>query len=92
MFMLMGYSPELSQVVYRVGDSVTNIISPMMSFFVLIIAFFKKYDKNAGMGTIISMMLPYTIAFFIVWSLLLIVWIKLGLPLGPGVSMFYPGG
>jgi aminobenzoyl-glutamate transport protein len=93
MFMLMGYSPELSQVVYRIGDSVTNIISPMMSFFVLIIAFFKKYDKDAGMGTIISMMLPYTIGFFIVWSLLLIAWVKLGLPLGPGIGIYYtPAG
>jgi aminobenzoyl-glutamate transport protein len=92
MFMLMGYSPELSQVVYRIGDSVTNIISPMMSFFVLIIAFFQRYDKNAGMGTIISLMLPYTVGFFIVWTILLILWIKLGIPLGPGVSLFYPAG
>ncbi len=91
MFMLMGYSPELSQVVYRIGDSVTNIISPMMSFFVLIIAFFQRYDNKAGMGTIISLMLPYTIGFFIIWTLLLIAWIKLGLPLGPGVSLYYPG-
>jgi aminobenzoyl-glutamate transport protein len=92
MFMLMGYSPELSQVVYRIGDSVTNIISPMMSFFVLIIAFFQKYDKNAGMGTIISLMLPYTFGFFIVWTILLLMWIKLGLPLGPGVGLYYPAG
>jgi aminobenzoyl-glutamate transport protein len=92
MFMLMGYSPELSQVVYRIGDSVTNIISPMMSFFVLIIAFFQRYDKKAGMGTIISLMLPYTIGFFIMWTILLIAWIKLGLPLGPGVSLYYPAG
>lgn len=90
MFMLMGFSPELSQVVYRIGDSVTNVISPMMSFFVLIIAFFQRYDKNAGMGTIISLMLPYTIGFFIVWTILLIVWIKLGIPLGPGVGLYYP--
>ncbi|MBN1599261.1 MAG: AbgT family transporter [Bacteroidales bacterium] len=89
MFMIMGYSPELSQVVYRIGDSVTNIISPMMSFFVLIIAFFQKYDKNAGMGTIISTMLPFSIGFFIIWTILLIIWIKLGLPLGPGVSLHY---
>ena len=92
MFMLMGYSPELSQVVYRIGDSVTNIISPMMSFFVLIIAFFQRYDKNAGMGTIISLMLPYAFGFFIIWTILLIVWIKLGIPLGPGVGLYYPAG
>ncbi len=89
MFMLMGYSPELSQVVYRVGDSVTNIISPMMSFFALIIAYFQKYDKNAGIGTIISTMMPYTIGFFLIWTILLIVWIWLGIPLGPGVETYY---
>jgi len=89
MFMLMGYSPELSQVVYRIGDSVTNIISPMMSFFALIIAYFYKYDKNAGIGTIIATMIPYTFAFFLLWSVLIIAWVLLGLPLGPGVDMYY---
>jgi len=89
MFMLLGYSPELSQVVYRIGDSVTNIISPMMSFFALIIAFIQKYEKNAGIGTVIATMLPYTFAFFIVWSLLLIGWLLLGLPLGPGAGIYY---
>lgn len=89
MFMIMGYSPELSQVVYRIGDSVTNVISPMMSFFVLIIAFFRKYDKKAGMGTIIATMVPYTIVFMIAWILLLGVWIELGIPLGPGAGTDY---
>lgn len=90
-FMLMGYSPELSQAVFRIGDSVTNIISPMMSFFALIIAFFQKYDKDSGIGTIISTMLPYSIIFFIVWSLLLIVWIYFKIPLGPDSPLFYEG-
>jgi aminobenzoyl-glutamate transport protein len=89
MFMLLGYSPELSQAVYRIGDSVTNIISPMMSFFALIIVYFEKYDKNAGIGTLISTMLPYSVAFFILWTLLLIVWVLLGLPLGPGAGLYY---
>jgi aminobenzoyl-glutamate transport protein len=88
-FMLLGYSPELSQAVFRVGDSITNIVSPMMSFFALIIVYFQKYDKNAGIGTIIATMLPFTIAFFIGWTALLIVWILFGLPLGPGVPLFY---
>jgi aminobenzoyl-glutamate transport protein len=88
-FMLLGYSPELSQVVYRIGDSVTNVISPMMSFFALIIAFFQKYDKSAGIGTVVSVMIPYSIAFFIVWTLLLMGWIKLGFPLGPGAGLYY---
>ena len=86
MFMLMGYSPELSQAVYRVGDSVTNIISPMMSFFALIIVYFEKYEKKSGIGTLISTMLPYSIAFFVVWMALLILWVWIGLPLGPGAG------
>ncbi|MDT8393235.1 MAG: AbgT family transporter [Bacteroidales bacterium] len=91
MFMLMGYSPELSQVVYRIGDSVTNIISPMMSFFALIIAYFQKYDSKSGIGTIVATMLPYSIVFFIVWTLLLIAWLYLGIPLGPEAGIYYHG-
>ncbi|MCK5137095.1 MAG: AbgT family transporter [Bacteroidales bacterium] len=89
MFMIMGYSPELSQVVYRIGDSVTNVISPMMSFFALIIAFIHKYDPKAGIGTIIATMVPYSIAFLLVWILLLIGWLLLGLPLGPDAGIHY---
>ncbi|MDO9633495.1 MAG: AbgT family transporter [Paludibacter sp.] len=88
-FMLLGYSPELSQAVYRVGDSVTNIISPMMSYFALIIVFYQKYDKKGGIGTIIATMLPYSVAFFIAWTLLLIIWIWIGIPLGPEAGLFY---
>ena len=91
-FMLLGYSPELSQAVYRVGDSVTNIISPMMSFFALIIVYFQKYQKEAGFGTIVGNMLPYSIAFFIGWIALLIAWILLGLPLGPEAPQLYNVG
>ncbi len=89
MFMIMGYSPELSQVVYRIGDSVTNIISPMMSFFALIIVYFQKYDPKAGIGTIIATMLPYTIIFTIAWVILLVIWLLIGLPLGPGAGIHY---
>jgi aminobenzoyl-glutamate transport protein len=88
-FMLLGYSPELSQAVFRVGDSITNIVSPVMSYFALIIVYYQKYDKNAGIGTIIATMLPFTIAFFIGWTLLLVVWILFELPLGPGVPLYY---
>lgn len=91
MFMLLGYSPELSQAVFRVGDSVTNIISPMMSFFALILVYFEKYDNKSGIGTLISTMVPYTVVFFIVWSLLLIGWTLLNIPLGPGAGIYYPG-
>lgn len=89
MFMLLGYSPELTQVVYRIGDSITNLISPMMSFFALIIAFFQKYDSKTGIGTVVATMLPYSIVFFIAWTILLIVWILLGLPLGPDAGLYY---
>jgi aminobenzoyl-glutamate transport protein len=88
-FMILGYSPELAQATFRVGDSITNVISPMMSFFALIIVYFQKYDSKAGIGTLIATMLPYTIVFFIGWTLLLIAWVLLNLPLGPGVSLFY---
>lgn len=89
MFMLLGYSPELSQAVFRIGDSVTNLISPMMSFFALIIVYFEKYDSKSGIGSIIATMLPYSIAFFVAWTLLIIVWIWLGLPLGPEAGLYY---
>lgn len=89
MFMLLGYSPEFTQLAYRVGDSVTNIISPMMSYFALIVAFMEKYDKNAGIGTIIATMLPYTVAFLLFWVVLLIIWILAGIPIGPGAELFY---
>jgi aminobenzoyl-glutamate transport protein len=91
MFMLLGYSPELTQTAYRVGDSVTNIISPMMSYFALIIAFFQKYESRAGLGTIVAVMLPYSITFLIGWSILFGVWLAFGLPVGPNAPLDYPG-
>lgn len=88
MFMILGYAPEFTQVAYRVGDSVTNIISPMMSYFALIVAFMQRYDKKSGIGTIVSTMLPYTMIFLIGWIVLLIIWILLGLPVGPGANLY----
>ena len=88
MFMLLGYSPELVQAVYRIGDSITNIISPMMSYFALIVAFMAKYEPKAGIGTVIATMLPYTFVFGFIWTLLIIAWILLGLPVGPGSELF----
>jgi aminobenzoyl-glutamate transport protein len=85
MFMLLGYPPEVTQAAYRVGDSVTNVISPMMSYFALIIAFVQRYVARAGLGTLVSLMLPYSVTFLIGWSLLFIAWILLGWPVGPGV-------
>ena len=83
MFMMLGYSPELTQLAYRIGDSVTNIISPMMSYFALIVAFVQLYDKKAGIGTIVSLMLPYSVAFFIGWMVMFFLWILLDIPIGP---------
>ncbi|MBE0643992.1 MAG: AbgT family transporter [Bacteroidetes bacterium] len=91
MFMLLGYSPELVQASYRVGDSVTNIISPMMSYFALIVAFVAKYDPRAGIGTVIATMLPYSVVFGILWTIMLVAWFLLGLPVGPGAGLYYEG-
>ena len=90
MLMLLGYSPELTQAAYRIGDSSTNIISPMMTYFALIVAFVTRYQEKAGLGTVIATMLPYTIAFLVVWTALLIVWMLLGLPVGPGAPLYIP--
>jgi len=84
MFMLLGYPPEVTQVAYRVGDSVTNVISPMMSYFALIIAFVQRYVAKAGIGTLVSLMLPYSLTFLAGWSVLFVTWLLLGWPVGPG--------
>lgn len=88
MFMLLGFTPEFVQAAYRIGDSTTNIISPMISYFALIIAFFQRYDKSAGLGTLVATMLPYTAAFILSWTALLILWMLLGLPVGPGAGLY----
>lgn len=88
MFMLLGYHPALTQAAFRIGDSVTNLITPMMSYFALIVAFAQKYNEKYGIGTIISTMIPYTIIFTIFWILLLVVWMWLGLPTGPDGPLF----
>ncbi|WP_311487248.1 AbgT family transporter [uncultured Anaerococcus sp.] len=88
MFMNMGLSPELSQMAYRIADSSTNIISPLMNYFAMIVIFMQKYDKDRGLGTLISTMLPYSIAFLIFWTLLLVGWMIFKIPLGPGVALF----
>lgn len=90
MLMLIGYSPEVIQAAYRIGDSVTNIITPMMSYFGLILAFANKYDKDLGIGTIISMMLPYSIFFMFSWMILFYIWVfGFGLPVGPEAPTYY---
>jgi len=88
MFMLLNYHPGITQAAFRIGDSITNIITPMMSYFALIVAFAQKYDEKYGIGTIIATMLPYTIALSIFWMVLLAIWILLGLPTGPGAPLY----
>jgi len=90
MFMLLGYSPELCQLAYRIGDSCTNIITPMMTYYAVIIMFAQRYDKKAGIGTITATMLPYSVCFLICWTLFMIVWLAIGLPIGIETSLFYP--
>lgn len=87
--MQMGYSPELTQMAYRIADSSTNIISPLMTYFAIIIAFAQKYDKKMGIGTLVSVMVPYSMFFLIGWTIMLIIWFLFGLPLGPGGPLHY---
>ena len=87
--MQLGYSGELTTMAYRVADSSTNIITPLMTYFAIIIAFAQKYDKKVGIGTLISVMFPYSLFFFITWSIMLIIWMLIGLPLGPNAPIHY---
>jgi aminobenzoyl-glutamate transport protein len=92
MLMLTGYAPEVIQAAYRIGDSTTNIITPMMSYFGLILAFATRYDRNLGIGTLIATMLPYSICFWVSWVALFFLWVfGLGLPVGPAAATYYPG-
>ncbi len=91
MMMGLGYSPELTQLAYRIADSTTNVISPLMPYFAIVIAFAQKYDKKVGIGTLISTMIPYSVFFSIVWIIMLIVWILTGLPIGPNAPIDYVG-
>lgn len=79
----LGLSPELTQAAYRIGDSTTNIITPLMSYFAMIVVFAQRYDKKSGLGTLISTMIPYSVAFLIGWTVLMIFWYKFNIPLGP---------
>jgi aminobenzoyl-glutamate transport protein len=89
MLMILGYSPELTQAAYRIGDSFTNILTPLLPYFPLVIVFAQKYDKDTGLGTILSAMVPYSIVFGIVGIGTLVVWMLFGLPLGPGAPLHY---
>ncbi|MGL5272860.1 MAG: AbgT family transporter, partial [Phocaeicola sp.] len=82
MLMLVGYHPGTTQAAFRVGDSVTNVITPMMSYFTLLVIYAQKYNKEYGVGTLISLMLPFSVTFLIAWIILLAIWFFVGMPLG----------
>jgi aminobenzoyl-glutamate transport protein len=82
MFMSLGLSPELTQAAYRVGDSCTNIVTPMMPYFPLVVVFCQRYVKSTGIGTLTSLMLPYSVVFIVTWTVYLLIYWNLGLPLG----------
>jgi len=90
MFMMVGIAPELTQAAYRIGDSVSNIITPLNAYLIIILVFMQKFVPRGGMGTLISTMLPYTFVFTIVWSIMLLLWMKLGIPLGDDGFLVYP--
>lgn len=90
MLMQLGISPDLTQAAYRVGDSVSNIITPLLPYFPLVVVYAQRYVKNTGIGTLVSMMLPYTVVFLISWTLFLLVYWWIGIPLGLQSSYVYP--
>lgn len=87
MLMYVGIAPEVSQMLFRIGDSPTNIITPMSPYFALALTFLQKYHKPAGVGTLMSLAIPYSVAMLVFWFLFFVVWYLLGIPLGPGVPV-----
>jgi aminobenzoyl-glutamate transport protein len=87
LFLRLGVPPQTVLAAYRVGDAPTNVITPLMAYFPLIVVFTKRYDRTSGIGTVVSMMLPYVIALSILWTLFFVVWYLLGIPLGPGAPV-----
>ncbi|WP_165164205.1 AbgT family transporter [Corynebacterium qintianiae] len=92
MMMYVGVSPEVTQMLYRIGDSPTNIITPMSPYFALALTFLQRYYRKAGVGTLMSLALPYALSMIVGWFLFFLLWYFLGIPLGPGAPMHYPAG
>jgi aminobenzoyl-glutamate transport protein len=90
MLMALGISPDLTQAAYRVGDSSTNIITPLMPYFPLVVVYCQRYVTTTGIGTLTAMMLPYSVTFIVVWTIFLVGYFMLGIPLGIGASYTYP--
>jgi aminobenzoyl-glutamate transport protein len=90
MLMSLGISPDLTQAAYRVGDSSTNIITPLMPYFPLVVVYCQRYVKSTGIGTLTAMMLPYSMSFLVLWTIFLLIYFAIGLPLGVQASYTYP--
>jgi aminobenzoyl-glutamate transport protein len=89
MFMFVGISPELTTAAYRIGDSVVNIITPLNSYLLIILVVLQKYQKNAGLGSLISLMLPYSVLLFVMWTGFLLIWYAMGWDLGPDAPLHF---
>ena len=92
MLMLLGVSPEMTTATYRVGDGATNIITPLMPYFALILTFCQRWNKEFGIGSLVATMIPYSIWLLLTGMVLVVAWILFGLPLGPGVGTGYSVG
>jgi aminobenzoyl-glutamate transport protein len=90
MLMQLGLSPELTQAAYRIGDSTTNIVTPLMPYFPLVVVFAQRYVKKAGIGTLVSLMLPFSLTFLVIWTIMLLIYWALGIPLGLQAPYHYP--
>jgi len=90
MLMSLGISPDLTQAAYRVGDSSTNIITPLMPYFPLVVVYCQRYVKGTGIGTLTALMLPYSMSFLVLWTIFLLIYFAIGLPLGIQSSYTYP--
>jgi aminobenzoyl-glutamate transport protein len=89
MFMLLGISPEMTTAAYRMGDSYTNIMTPLMSYFPLVLAFCRRWDKSVGVGSLLALMLPYALSFMAAGISMTLLWAALDLPLGPHAQVHY---
>ena len=92
MLMQLGISPDLTQAAYRVGDSVSNIITPLLPYFPLVVVYCQRYVKSTGIGTLVSMMLPYSVALGVIWTIFLLLYWMIGIPLGVQANYIYPAG
>jgi len=88
--MQVGIAPELTQAAYRIGDSTTNIVTPLLPYFPLIVVYCRRWVSRSGIGTLLSLMVPYSLAFLVTWSALLLLFWALGVPLGLQARYTYP--